>query len=77
MRERIEPLAAERGIRYMTGDLDPTGVDLELDLQALALPDAGLPPSSRIASVTAAACARSCARSVSMIGASPKLFPSS
>jgi SAM-dependent methyltransferase len=39
MRERVAPLAAERGIRYVTGDLDPTGVDLELDLQALALPD--------------------------------------
>ena len=39
MRERIAPIAAERGIRYITGDLDPAGVDLELDLQALALPD--------------------------------------
>jgi SAM-dependent methyltransferase len=39
MRERIGPIAAERGIRYMTGDLDPAGVDLALDLQDLALPD--------------------------------------
>ncbi len=39
MRERIAPIAAERGIRYVTGDLDPAGVDLELDLHALALPD--------------------------------------
>jgi SAM-dependent methyltransferase len=39
MRERIAPIAAERGIRYVTADLDPEGVDLELDLQALALPD--------------------------------------
>jgi SAM-dependent methyltransferase len=40
MRERIAPLAAERGIRYVTADLDPAGVDLRLDLQALDLPDA-------------------------------------
>src|SRR3954453_18379935 len=40
MRERIAPIAAERGIRYVTADLDPAGVDLRLDLQALDLPDA-------------------------------------
>src|SRR4051794_40051611 len=40
MRERIAPIAAERSIRYITADLDPAGVDLELDLQRLALPDA-------------------------------------
>ena len=39
MRERLAPLAAERGLRYVTADLDPAGVDLELDLEALALPD--------------------------------------
>ena len=39
MRERLAPLAAERGIRYVTADLDPAGVDLQLDLKALALPD--------------------------------------
>jgi SAM-dependent methyltransferase len=40
MRERLAPLAAERGLRYVTADLDPAGVDLQLDLTALALPDA-------------------------------------
>jgi SAM-dependent methyltransferase len=40
MRARLEPLAAERGLRYVTADLDPTGVDLRLDLQRLDLPDA-------------------------------------
>jgi SAM-dependent methyltransferase len=40
MRERLAPLAAERGIRYVTADLDPAGVDLRLDVTALALPDA-------------------------------------
>jgi len=40
MRERLAPIAAERGIRYLTADLNPAGVDLELDLQRLALPDA-------------------------------------
>ena len=39
MRERLAPLAAQRGIRYVTADLDPTGVDLRLDLTALDLPD--------------------------------------
>ena len=39
MRARLEPLAAERGLRYVTADLDPAGVDLQLDLTALALPD--------------------------------------
>jgi SAM-dependent methyltransferase len=39
MRERIAPVAAERGIRYLTADLDPTGVDLQLDVTALDLPD--------------------------------------
>src|SRR3954453_836953 len=39
MRERIAPITAERGIRYMTADLDPAGVELKLDLQALAIPD--------------------------------------
>jgi hypothetical protein len=39
MRARLAPIAAERGIRYVTADLDPAGVDLELDLQRLALPD--------------------------------------
>ena len=39
MRERIAPIAAERGIRYVTADLDPAGVDLRLDLTALDLPD--------------------------------------
>jgi SAM-dependent methyltransferase len=39
MRERLAPLTAERGLRYVTADLDPTGVDLQLDLNALALPD--------------------------------------
>lgn len=32
--------AARRGFRYVTGDLDPAGVDLQLDLTALELPDA-------------------------------------
>ena len=40
MRARLEPLAAERGLRYVTADLDPAGVDLQLDLQRLDLPDA-------------------------------------
>jgi SAM-dependent methyltransferase len=40
MRARLEPLAAERGLRYMTADLDPAGVDLQLDLRKLDLPDA-------------------------------------
>jgi SAM-dependent methyltransferase len=40
VRERLRPLAATRGMRYTTGDLDPTGVDLRLDLTALDLPDA-------------------------------------
>jgi SAM-dependent methyltransferase len=40
MRERIAPIAADRGIRYLTADLDPTGVDRRLDLVALDLPDA-------------------------------------
>jgi SAM-dependent methyltransferase len=39
MRARLAPLAAERGLRYVTADLDPAGVDLQLDLTALALPD--------------------------------------
>jgi SAM-dependent methyltransferase len=39
MRERLAPLAAQRGVRYVTADLDPTGVDLRLDLTALDLPD--------------------------------------
>jgi SAM-dependent methyltransferase len=39
LRQRLAPLAAERGIRYVTADLDPAGVDLELDLMGLALPD--------------------------------------
>jgi len=40
MRERIAPLAAARGTRYVTADLHPAGVDLRLDLMALDLPDA-------------------------------------
>jgi SAM-dependent methyltransferase len=40
MRERLAPLAAQRGIRYVTADLDPAGVDLQLDLTALDLPEA-------------------------------------
>ena len=40
MRERLAPLARERGIRYLTADLDPAGVDVQLDVTALALPDA-------------------------------------
>lgn len=40
MRARIAPIAADRGIRYLTADLDPAGVDLQLDLMDLALPDA-------------------------------------
>jgi SAM-dependent methyltransferase len=40
MRARIAPLAAARGIRYVTADLDPEGVDLRLDLNQLDLPDA-------------------------------------
>ena len=40
LRTRLGPLLAERGIRYLTADLDPAGVDLELDLTALDLPDA-------------------------------------
>ena len=39
MRERLAPLAAERGLRYVTADLDSAGVDRQLDLNALALPD--------------------------------------
>ena len=39
MRRRIAPIALDRGIRYLTADLDPTGVDLRLDLVDLALPD--------------------------------------
>ena len=39
MRERLAPLALERGIRYLTADLDPTGVDRQLDVTALDLPD--------------------------------------
>jgi SAM-dependent methyltransferase len=40
MRARLAPLAGERGLRYVTADLDPAGVDLQLDLTALDLPDA-------------------------------------
>jgi predicted SAM-dependent methyltransferase len=39
MRARLAPLAVERGLRYVTADLDPAGVDLQLDLTGLALPD--------------------------------------
>jgi SAM-dependent methyltransferase len=39
MRERLAPLARERGIRYLTADLDPTGVDRQLDITGLDLPD--------------------------------------
>jgi SAM-dependent methyltransferase len=39
MRERLAPLARERGIRYLTADLDPTGVDRQLDVTRLDLPD--------------------------------------
>jgi hypothetical protein len=39
LRRRLEPMAAERGLRYVTGDLDPAGVDLRLDLMGLDLPD--------------------------------------
>jgi SAM-dependent methyltransferase len=39
MRERLAPLAAERGIRYLTADLDPAGVDRQLDVTKLDLPD--------------------------------------
>ena len=40
MRERLAPLAVERGIRYLTADLDPAGVDRRLDVTGLDLPDA-------------------------------------
>src|SRR3954463_6636100 len=40
MRARLAPLAGERGLRYVTADLDPAGVDLQLDLTALDLSDA-------------------------------------
>lgn len=36
----IEPAASGPGRRYVTGDLDPAGVDLELDLSGLAIQDA-------------------------------------
>jgi SAM-dependent methyltransferase len=39
LRRRLEPLARERGLRYLTADLDPTGVDRSLDLMGLDLPD--------------------------------------
>ncbi|HVW17949.1 MAG TPA: class I SAM-dependent methyltransferase [Solirubrobacteraceae bacterium] len=39
LRERLRRAAAEHGLRYVTGDLDPTGVDLVLDLSGLDLPD--------------------------------------
>ncbi|MEA2316651.1 MAG: hypothetical protein QOD44_840 [Solirubrobacteraceae bacterium] len=39
LRRKLEPLAAERGLRYVTADLDPTGVDRRLDLMGLDLPD--------------------------------------
>jgi SAM-dependent methyltransferase len=39
MRERLAPLAGERGIRYLTADLDPRGVDRQLDITRLDLPD--------------------------------------
>jgi SAM-dependent methyltransferase len=40
LRRRLEPLAGEQGLRYVTADIDPAGVDLRLDLTALDLPDA-------------------------------------
>jgi SAM-dependent methyltransferase len=36
LRERLRRI---RGLRYVTADLDPTGVDLRLDVTALELPD--------------------------------------
>lgn len=36
----LKALAGERGFRYVTTDLDPSGVDLQLDITALDLPDA-------------------------------------
>jgi SAM-dependent methyltransferase len=39
LRCRLEPLSGERGLRYVTADLDPAGVDLGLDLMGLDLPD--------------------------------------
>lgn len=39
LRRRLSAEAARRGARYVTADLDPRGVDLRLDLTALALPD--------------------------------------
>ena len=40
LRTRLTRVAKRHAIRYDTGDLDPTGVDLQLDITALALPDA-------------------------------------
>jgi SAM-dependent methyltransferase len=40
VRRRLEQEAHRAGLRYVTADLDPAGVDLALDLTALALPDA-------------------------------------
>jgi len=39
MRERLAPLTRARGIRYLTADLDPAGVDRRLDVTRLDLPD--------------------------------------
>lgn len=39
LRRRLEPLKRERGLRYLTADLEPAGVDLQLDLMGLDLPD--------------------------------------
>lgn len=40
LRKRLQDAAARDGFRYVTGDLNPTGVDLRLDLLQLDLPDA-------------------------------------
>jgi SAM-dependent methyltransferase len=39
VRRRLDRSARRHGFRYDTGDLDPAGVDLQLDITALALPD--------------------------------------
>jgi SAM-dependent methyltransferase len=39
LRRRLDEMRSERGLRYVTADLDPAGVDLQLDVTALALPD--------------------------------------
>lgn len=39
LRKRLRQAARHNGFRYDTADLNPTGVDLRLDITALALPD--------------------------------------